>query len=1001
MTAIEGTSARAWDGADYLTPDPSRVRGIGTEADWPEGLSEWGREYHRSRGIGPLVAAARGTYSITTSRELPLLPTGVAFGQAVKRAINQADNEALIFPLHHAEGGTSISQARLRVPRPPKIAEQRARGKKKAKPPKFETPTGASRSNGTLYPDRHPLSLDAPASAPIILTEGPGKADAIMTAAMLEGLAVVPIMLTGVTLGYLAPGGKENPTNRPVLAPLIGKLTKPGQLVILAFDADRTSNPLVGNALRTTGELMEAAGAVVMVADVPSVNDDTKSGIDDYLTAARAAGAQHPLSAMLLGAQPLAVALPERSLTLVSAAARTVTEALATPTTVGHGFPIAEDHGVYIGGPRHGLWHLTTRYDAEADQEVEVPVQVTDWVAWRSRKTATLTVDDHGRATPAAEPRYDVQLVRRDGRRFEVPDLTGPESLDVINVVTRADAAVTLPTGGLYQRDMIRNMLACLGQTTEGGRDDREKLAAMGWMRDPQHGWVYCAPAGSIGVNGVVTDVVVGAPIGSEDSALKPAQERTGWTRVAEGDRLHEAAPALKSLVNIAPKRPEVGVAMLGVQAAAPLMLKRRATLILVGKPGTGKSLCASAGQAFQSSVEVTGGDFSFSFSEGSTRTGAELVLQWSRHATGFFDDYRIVGDRESNRRTREALVAVAQGVYNGAGKTQGTRGGGLRAQTSIRACAIVTAEEEPTDEAIIGRTVIIELAVGDVPLEGHDAPIDTFRKMFAETGLAQEAWASYLRFLARHLTETSPAEFVKLSESMHRRYRTKYAHARAGETVALIATGWWWLRYWAEEEGVDHLLPSKQEIKDALEKMVHTNRVQHDAGRLEKRITSALRAGIEGRRFHVLGPDRFTPPNPGLYGWTPESSGSGSYIQPTPLDYRWVGRGLAVGFLSNDATAVLVTPAGVKAALDSIGMGELQTSQIHRAFDAAGYAGGVSTRASMKLLSMGQNTPRGWLIPAEHLGLDVLHETEATTVVSPQNSTVTDPEGVVDDDPF
>ena len=955
MTTTKGALALATDAASYLTPDPAKVRDVGSEADWPKNLTDWGRKYLRDRGVGPLVAAARGTHTVERSIDLPSLPAGVGFGQAVKRALNMADNQALVFPLHRAEGGSDIPQIRLRIPRQPTGDEKRGR----SKPPKFETPSGAKRHTGALYPDIHPLALNNPPDAPLVITEGPGKADAIQTAALLEGIVVTPVLLTGVHMGYLSAGSEVNPGPTPVLVPKLADLIQPGRLVILAFDADRTTNPMVEQALRTTGRLTEAAGGIVMVADVPPVNGDTKAGIDDYLVKARAAGVPHPLATMLLAAQPLAMAIPERALTLVNPA-RTVPEALKANT--GTAFPIAHDHAVVIGGERHGLWHLSSRYNTEMEVDEEVPEQVTDWIAWRSSKTSTLIADDFGRAAAPTDPHYDVQLVRRDGRTFLVPDLTGPESLDVLTVVTRADAAVTLPTGGTYLKEMIRNMISVLGQDRATGRDDLERLAATGWVNDARHGWVYCAPAGSVGVGSIITDLAVGPPIGSEEGALKPAQELTGWTEIAEGERLRNAAGAFKALVAIAPKRPEVGIAMLGALAAGPLALPRRASVILVAQPGVGKSIVASAAQAFVSAVEVNGSDFSFTFGEGSTRTGAELVLQWTRHGTAFFDDYRVVGDHESNRRSREAVNAIAQGVYSGAGKTQGTRNGGLRAQTSIRACAIITAEEEPAGGAIVERTVILNLVKGDIPTDGVTA-IDRFRTQYAETGLARAAWASYLSYLAREIDGDADGlrGLRKRAGEVHRRYASTYGHARAGETVALIATGWHWLRQWANSEGIGDLMPTELAVRNALTRMVEANREQHRSEALDAQIVGALRSGIEGRRFYIAGPNRLKPANPGLCGWTPDDYGT-----------SWQSRGLAVGFISSDGAKVLITSAGVKAALEALGMSELKSTQIDRAFAAVGYQGGSSKRAPMPLFDMGKATPRGWLIPADALGVDL-----------------------------
>jgi hypothetical protein len=978
----EAVSTEAPSGVRYLQPDPSRIRPSGTDEDWPEGLSESHRDYFRKREVSSAVAYQRGVYSITSSRDLPDVAGG-RWSPDVRKALDVEGNTAMVFPMFSAitgEGGAfqiKLDQPRIVVEEgKASDVSSSGRAEPKTRVIKFETPTGIKTATGTLYADINPgagswhLVKD---DSPLVITEGFGKADAILTARLREGIVVTAIMLTGVNAGYCSTKTAAAPKSPPVLAPSLVPLIRPGRPVYMAYDADWVGNKQVALALRTMGQLLEAAGAVVYLVDVPQVEGDPKSGIDDYLAQQVQNGAPSPLADLLGLAKPLGDVFPGRHLAVVRDVEISDGETALLPALIdafnGTLVQMTGDAVAIIGGPDHGLWTKRQVWNEKKQGYESVDNRVTDWVAWRHAVTATLTADDDGRETPVGEPMYAVTLVTKFGRKFVVENLSAKNSVIASIILDGADAAVALPLSDV-ERGRCANMLRELGQTDQSGRSDLREFAAGGWLIDPNAGPVMLAPAGSVTADGVTHAFTVGPPVGSEENSLNAAQMSTGWDHVAEGVELRQAIGAFNALIAVAPGRPEIGVALLGAMAAAPLCLTRRASLVLVAEPHVGKSLVLSAAQEFWAETGANGADFTFSFGD-SSAFAAGVTASWARHGVVFADDYRISGDFEADRIADAAITVLSQGVYSGARGTKGTREGGIRKSVSIRAVAIISAETAPTATAVVERVVIINIERGDIPQE-QPAGIDLFRDGYATTGAARAAWASYLRFLARKIRD-NPAGLKGLgreADGVRRDYFQKVKAERAGETVAVIAAGWSYLREWAASEGFADLLPSAGVVTAGLDKLVHGNLASHKEAQPHVVLLNRLRELIEGGKVYINDWDGGTPDEAQSRGWRRDQMGGHG-------ESKWTAAGTLGGYLSSDGADVVILPGGMNFAQSSLGLA-LKTAQVDRSLKSAGYHGGRADRAPERMGIKGR--PRGWIISAARLGIErVVGEVNAT----------------------
>ncbi len=944
--------------AARMVPDPRLVQDIGTEADWPQSLSETHRAYQRVRAVGPRVARERELYTATSAGMLPDLEHG-GYSAAVRKAVDAEGNSAMVIPLYSATSDDPFFPVtfQLRLETPATAGQ------------KFVIPGGLHREDGTLPPDVHPLAMDwlEDTDVPLIITEGQAKADSMLTSAFREGLRVCPVTLTGVTLGFIA--GKDGAD--PRLAPGLTKMPLRGRDVYLAFDADSMTNAMVKSALRKTAKLLQKYGATVYIPRIPATEADPKRGADDYLAAELATGQLYPLTLLLNAAPPAhEIFIDEPAADLVATAMGEAGVTVPDLLTAWSGRKILVQDGVMavVGGPEHGLWAGSKKWDEKQQREVLVVERITDWLAWRTRYETQIQIDARGLAAPVTgvRPRWAVEIIRADRRRWSVDDLSETESTDAARVVDYAGAAVALPERPAH-RAYVANCLRILGADGAGQVPGR-RFTSTGWLVDPEHGPTFVAPAGSMTADGPTDAITAGPPAGSDDDALTDAQRTTGWTHVAEGAELREAVQAFAALLAMAPQRPEAGVALIGGMAAAPLRLSRRCSVLTKALPKVGKSHLLGAASWFWNST----GPASFALDlPGSSEAAAKAVASWHRDAPLFADDFKLAGD-EGDLGVKRAFGALARGAYTGASNAKATREGGMRRGLPISTVALMTGEEAHPDGATMQRVAVVELVEGDVDLAAGGA-VDHFNATYGATGLARAAWAHYMRWLAQLMAQAQASgkdPLLHLRQDAEHQWRLSMEHLgtdRAGETASVVSTGWRMLLRWAREHGVLDLMPSWQAvIKPALGRLVTGNQHIHLEADPAARVLAVLADQVERRVAYVQAHDGTRPQSPAACGWHRDDS----------RDALWVPRGELLGWLSRDRTSVVVTPGAVTAAIRTGQLG-IAPAKLQAAMTAAGYVGGRDVRHNTVGIP---SRPRGWIVPVAKLGIDL--ETTTTEEV-------------------
>ncbi len=212
-------------------------------------LSDHYRHLSEGSGIAPEVIKERGYRSILGKSELEK----IGFTSAQQRA------PGILIPLWSVDGKEAGFQFRPDHPRT----------SGRDRPVKYESPAGSS--NRLDCPPCCQKILGNP-QVPLWITEGSKKADA------LASKGACAISVTGVW-GFK---GKNQFGGITFLADW-DYIALKGRTVHLAFDSDIVTKEPVRKAMEHIGEHLKRKGAMVHVIQLPQLEGQSKTGIDDYL----------------------------------------------------------------------------------------------------------------------------------------------------------------------------------------------------------------------------------------------------------------------------------------------------------------------------------------------------------------------------------------------------------------------------------------------------------------------------------------------------------------------------------------------------------------------------------------------------------------------------------------------------------------------------------------------------------------------------------------------
>lgn len=698
---------------------------------WPADLAEKHRLFLHDRGVSPEVAAARGYLTVTSkssSGDLDLSRFGWGKGNPVRLQINRDRGEwALVIPLYnpnHSE--PSLHQIRLDKPRRGTDSDgQGSGGRHKLR--KYELPHGTERGNspGDLPADVNPLRASAATDTdhPLFITEGIPKADSVLTAAIAEGIDIVPVALTGVTMGYEA----KDPAHDQVvsgalkdyiLTPALEDLVGGRDTIYLCWDSDWADNPMVRKSLVRTGHLLRKAGVEnVVYLGVPPTADAGKTGVDDWL----ASGGK--LSFLLSNC--------------------TMDEPPIEDDKSGNE---AIRNRFQVDVENRCIWDWEMRRVGSASKPEVVQEEKLAAIGWIADTSSECRIIDH-----LLVPETEIYTVRLEwvARLAGGREIVRSASIDVPATEFR-DVSKWLASHGRAGRIAMapsrtdQNVIATTITSytdelvAQGVLDDHQNVTATtnGWFysgatdETQRSGWRYVHGGGWIGApSGVVLGkrsapkrglIASLEPTVGTDIAISPNSEARFCEPLIEGDRDDQVAAfnqwvddwVLGGIVDrleaenpdrFRPKGTQerqhlddlkVRLALGAVMVARSILPGNPAmgTFYFVGPPSSGKTLLA---RVFTSCFGDRFGERPY-LSFGSTSAGVEVKLADARNMLALVDDFHPSTGREMETMSR-VIDQIARGAYDGAVKSRSTRDLKAMEAPQIAGSVVLTGEELPS----------------------------------------------------------------------------------------------------------------------------------------------------------------------------------------------------------------------------------------------------------------------------------------------------------------
>jgi len=576
-----------------------------------------------------------------------------------------------------------------------------------------------------------------------------------------------------------------------------------------------------------------------------------------------------------------------------------------------NGDQIQLDDGIHvvIGGPEHGLWQDPNPHDV-----VPTPRRVTTWVARVSAVREVQVLDREGEAHRSdVEKTYAAEIIPRVGRVYRTTsDIPAAIAFNSARLTVELEESGVGTPVKLEAGRMVGSMLQQLGARS---RERMLSFSAMGWYRDQLSGYVFLAPAGSVTASGVSNRYLITAdPLSKDARGLAPAARAIGWDRVLQtSEEIREAAQSVQAFFAISPENPGLPTALLGMVFTAPLPQSSGTSVIVVGQTGQGKSLATSCAQGFFSGMGMNGSNFMASFTGGTSQAGLSARAAHARFLPLTVDDYKqVAGEPKASELAREVLTTLVQRAFGAdeAGKAQQT--GDARATRDIRCHAIVSAEQAPTDLAIINRSVIVRVSATDVlrsPV--GSSPLDIYAIDWLNTGQARALFGTYLQWLAGRMNAhpnglngfEAEVEKVKKSWATHR-------SERAALVGGVIWVGWSFFREFLEFHDAADALQSVEFLSENILALVDENVAIASEAKPARLIVEAIRNSIAARDGHVVNTSMMAPTYAELlFGW------DGSGFDGTPR-----ASGKVLGVVSDDLKYVVLTSDAVQRTARSLG---------------------------------------------------------------------------------
>lgn len=427
-----------------------------------------------------------------------------------------------------------------------------------------------------------------------------------------------------------------------------------------------------------------------------------------------------------------------------------------------------------------------------------------------------------------------------------------------------------------------------------------------GWLKiDGQ--WLYLHGGGAIGADGQNDQVTVELDPGNMQRyrSLPPNQEKKHY------------ATLLLELLNISPKNPAIGVALVCAVCRAPLgeAADINFSLHFSGLTGSLKSSAAALALGFFGDfVEVaSAGRFPGSFSD----SALDLAIKGhsAKDVVFVVDEFN---PNSFNRKTademHEKLDFLIRSTGNRSGRGTRTTNHEARAARFPRGLVFVTGEDIPKSPSLLGRMLIVEIKPGDI-----DITELTRHQMNAAEGKYRQIMANYLAWLAPRMNDLKtrlPKKIQSIIEEfsgVNAAHNFGHKHLRFPQTYASLLAGFdVFLEYLMDAEIISPVRINDiyEETAATLHKLINAQgeyQQQNDEARIFREL---LQACFVSGKVHVG--NHLTQGSPILHphqwGW-----------RANEKDGDLMARGDLIGWIHEARQQLWLNPAATYAAVQRL----------------------------------------------------------------------------------
>lgn len=412
---------------------------------------------------------------------------------------------------------------------------------------------------------------------------------------------------------------------------------------------------------------------------------------------------------------------------------------------------------------------------------------------------------------------------------------------------------------GPAKKDNLRAAIQ-LYSAIDGDPPRRRVYKYTGWKRIGD-AWHYLTGSGAITAAGLVDSVQVDLGAGHMARYSLPAP--------LAPDAIKQAASAALGLLEVTPARPHVGAALLCAVARAPLgeCLATDFAIWAHGLTGSRKSALVAIAQSFFGDFG-SGRTFPANWSD--SVNDAEMKGHQAKDALYTIDDFKPSVSQAEAAKLHAMAERLIRGVGNQSGRGRRDANMSAKAAPHCRALMVVTAEDLPRRQSLLGRLLVLELGRADVDNAILSRLQDAAR--FSWFSGLMTAYLQWLSVRMDRLKTEFPAAVLALRDGAIREGFAA-SHPRASEIYGNLLAGFETFLEFLEDAGAitseqaNVLLASVEtSLRDAFAEQGDYQREQDEC----RRFFELLRAALASGNCHIANRISQGPPanKPHAYGW-------------------------------------------------------------------------------------------------------------------------------------